>query len=68
MLGNANFALLLSTAIALLLLIKQRQPSLVELSKTIELALMSAGVIILITAAGTAFGAMLESRQHWPGD
>ncbi len=66
MLGNANFALLLSTAIALLLLVKQRRPSLVKLSKTIELALMSAGVIILITAAGTAFGAMLKVADIGP--
>jgi H+/gluconate symporter-like permease len=66
MLGNANFALLISTAIAILLLVRQRKPSLTELSQTIELALMSAGVIILITAAGTAFGAMLKVAQIGP--
>jgi H+/gluconate symporter-like permease len=66
MMGNANFALLISAAIAILLLVKQRKPSLTELSLTIELSLMSAGVIILITAAGTAFGAMLKVAQIGP--
>jgi H+/gluconate symporter-like permease len=66
MMGNANFALLISAAIAILLLVKQRKPSLTELSQTIELSLMSAGVIILITAAGTAFGAMLKVAQIGP--
>lgn len=65
-LGNANFALLISTAIAIVLLLNQRRPTLTELSKTIEVALMSAGVIILITAAGTAFGAMLKVAEIGP--
>ncbi len=64
--GNPNLALMLSAAIALVLLIKQRKPSLPELAKTVELSLMSAGVIILITAAGVAFGEMLKAAQIGP--
>lgn len=58
--GNANFALFLSTIIALYLLFRQSHVTLESLSKTTELALMSGGTIILITAAGGAFGAMLK--------
>ena len=59
-LGNPNFALLLSAAAALGLLAKQRRPSRAEVSRLVETSLMSAGVIILITCAGSAFGAMLK--------
>ncbi|WP_417851018.1 GntP family permease [Thalassoglobus sp.] len=58
--GNANFALLISTLVAMGLVFSTRKPTLVEMSKTVELALMSGGVIILITAAGGAFGDMLK--------
>ena len=59
-LGNPNLALLLSAAIAMLTLVLQRGLTLKELAQTTETALMSGGVIILITAAGGAFGAMLR--------
>jgi len=62
-LGNANLAMLLSAAIALYVLWRQRRPSRVELAKIVETSLMSAGVIILITSAGGAFGAMLKQAQ-----
>lgn len=58
--GNANFALLLSTLVAMGLVFSIKKTTLVEMSKTVELALMSGGVIILITAAGGAFGDMLK--------
>ncbi|MBT5020514.1 MAG: gluconate permease [Planctomicrobium sp.] len=58
--GNANLALLFSTIIAMWLVFQQKQPTLKAMSETVELALMSGGVIILITAAGGAFGAMLK--------
>ncbi len=58
--GNANFALLISTIIAMWLVFQQKQPTLKAMSETVELALMSGGIIILITAAGGAFGAMLK--------
>ena len=60
LIGNPNFALLLSAAVGMFILIRQRKPSRDELSKLIEQSLMSAGVIILITAGGGAFGAMLR--------
>ena len=60
LLGNPNLALLLSAAIAMFLLVRQRGLTLRELGKTTETALMSGGVIILITAAGGAFGKMLR--------
>ena len=58
--GNANFALLLSTLVAMGLVFSIQKPTLTAMSKTVELALMSGGVIILITAAGGAFGDMLK--------
>ena len=61
LLGNANFALLLSTAIAMLTLLHSRRLTLTQLGKATEDALMSGGIIILITAGGGAFGAMLRT-------
>jgi len=59
-LGNANMALFISAAIAMFVLVRGRKLSLPELGKTTEVALMSGGAIILITAGGGAFGAMLR--------
>lgn len=59
LLGNANLALMLGAAAALWVLARQRQLSLVQLSGTLETAVTSAGMIILITGAGGAFGGML---------
>ena len=61
--GNANLALLLSAIIALVTLVRQRGLTLKEMGVTVEEALMSGGVIILITAAGGAFGAMLQKAE-----
>ena len=61
--GNANFALLLSAAIAIVTLVRQRQLSRAEMAAAVETALMSGGVIILITSAGGAFGDMLKVAQ-----
>ena len=57
--GNANFALIVSAVFALLLLKKQRNLSLAQLAEKVEKALLNGGLIILITAAGGAFGKML---------
>lgn len=65
-LGNANFALLLSTIIAMVTLVKQRSLSRSDLALSVESALMSGGVIILITAGGAAFGGMLAAAQIGP--
>ena len=60
-LGDPNLALGLATVAALWVYVRQRRPSRAEVAEAVEEALMSAGVIILITAAGGAFGAMLRA-------
>ena len=62
-LGDANLSLLVSAVVAMGLLVRQRGLTLAELGKATEDALMSGGVIILITAAGGAFGAMLAEAK-----
>lgn len=64
--GNANLALLISTIIALWILAVQRNLSRTEMAKVVETSLMSGGVIILITAGGGAFGAMLAAAEVGP--
>ena len=65
-LGNANFALLLSAIVALWLYVARVKPTRDQTAAMIEEALMSGGVIILITAAGGAFGAMLGAAEIAP--
>ncbi|MBP7053297.1 MAG: gluconate permease [Phycisphaerae bacterium] len=65
-LGNPNLAMAVSAAIALYVLWRQRKPGRDGLAKAIETSLMSAGVIILITSAGGAFGAMLKEARIGP--
>lgn len=62
-LGNPNIALLIASAMALLLYLQQCRPEPAKLAHTLEKTLMGAGVIILITSAGGAFGAMLKEAQ-----
>ena len=62
-LGDANFAMLVSAAFALALLVRQRGPKREELKSIVESSLMSGGMIILITSAGGAFGEMLKTAQ-----
>ena len=57
--GDANFALLVSAAVSLLVLARHKRYNLKQLAGTVERGFGSAGLIILITAAGGAFGAML---------
>lgn len=64
--GNANFAMLISAAAALVVLRGQRNLSRQELAGMVENSLMSGGIIILITSAGGAFGAMLKEAQIGP--
>jgi GntP family gluconate:H+ symporter len=59
-LGHRDSALLLAAAVAMFVLVRQRKLSFKELASRSETALMSGGMIILITAAGGAFGAMLR--------
>jgi GntP family gluconate:H+ symporter len=65
-LGDVNLAMLISTAIAMWTLKSKRGLTNVELAKVVEVSLMSGGIIILITAAGGAFGAMLKAAQIGP--
>lgn len=58
--GDKQMALVLSAAIAMLLLVRRRHESWRELMNSMQEALASAGMIILITSAGGAFGAMLQ--------
>ncbi len=59
-LGHRDSALVLAAAVAMFVLVRQRKLSFKELAARSETALMSGGMIILITAAGGAFGAMLR--------
>ncbi len=60
-LGNKNIALLLGTAIALWVLARQRNLTFAGLGELLGKPVETAGVIIIITAAGGAFGAMLRN-------
>ena len=64
--GNRNVAMLIGTAIALWLLARQKKMGIRQLGDTMGPPLEMAGVIILITAAGGAFGAMI--RHSGVGD
>ncbi len=59
-LGNPNIALLLAALFALGLCATHARDSRAQLADLMENALGSAGLIILITAAGGAFGTMLQ--------
>ncbi len=59
-LGNKNIALAIATAIAMGTLVWKKRTSLKELAASIQSALASGGVIILITAGGGAFGGVLQ--------
>jgi len=65
-LGDVNLAILISAAIAMLMLKSKRALTNAQLAKVVEASLMSGGMIILITAAGGAFGAMLKTAQIGP--
>ena len=62
-LGNPNLALILAAATALWLLASHKHMGLRELAKPTEEAIKSAGLIILITAGGGAFGRMLVRAE-----
>lgn len=64
--GNPNIALAISAAIALGMLAIQNDSTKVKLSKAVQNALASGGIIILITSAGGAFGAILQQTGIGP--
>ena len=59
-LGNKNIALVVSAAIALAMLVKYTKGDRKRIQDAVQSALSSAGLIILITAAGGAFGGVLQ--------
>ena len=59
-LGDKNIALVISGIIAMLMLAWQKRSSWKALAEPMQAALASGGVIILITAAGGAFGSVLQ--------
>ena len=69
--GNKNVALILGALISLILLARQRRLSFADVSRMTGPPLETAGVIILITAAGGAFGFMLtqagvgQALEQW---
>lgn len=62
-LGNPSVALSIAALIAIATLIWAKGRSLIALAGDIEEAVTSAGLIVLITAAGGAFGAMLQKAR-----
>jgi GntP family gluconate:H+ symporter len=59
--GNRNIALLIGAALAMIILVRQRQLTLARLGTLVGPAMEVAGAIILITSAGGAFGGMLRN-------
>ena len=59
LLGDPNIALILSAAVSVWLLAVSKGLSFQQLVKPVEQALLAAGLIILITSSGGAFGGML---------
>ncbi len=61
--GDKNIALILSAAVALVLLAIQKRGDKQALFDSVQSALTSGGVVILITAAGASFGTMLQQTN-----
>jgi len=61
--GDPSFALSLAASIALWVYVRHVRPNRGEMSSMVDGAISSAGVIILITSAGGAFGGMLKEAQ-----
>ncbi len=61
--GNSNFAMVLAALVAVFLCYSVQGHSLKKLADHVEDALLSGGVIILITAAGGAFGGLLAMTE-----
>ncbi len=62
-LGNPNMAMIFAALFSIYLCWKVQGHSLTDLADHVEEALLSGGVIILITSAGGAFGALLAMTQ-----
>jgi GntP family gluconate:H+ symporter len=64
--GHPVLALLLSAAFAMWLYARRRRPTRRQLAELVERALMGSGIVILIVAAGGAFGASLQATGIGP--
>lgn len=62
-LAEKNLALLISAMVAVLMLIRTKRPGKEALAKALQEAVSSAGTIILVTAAGGAFGRMMRQAS-----
>ncbi|MCA8986985.1 MAG: GntP family permease [Planctomycetaceae bacterium] len=58
--GNKNIAMAISATLGIIMLVQQKKSDLNDLATSMQAALASGGVIILITAAGGAFGKALQ--------
>ena len=61
--GDKNIALIISAAVALGLLALQKRGDKQALADSVQAALASGGVVILITAAGASFGTVLQQTN-----
>jgi GntP family gluconate:H+ symporter len=59
--GNRNIALIIGAAIAMWVLMRQRKLGFAAVEEMMGPALATAGIVILITSAGGAFGLMLRN-------
>lgn len=62
-LGDKNIALILAAGAAVWLLIRSKRSAGGGVKEAVQTALSSGGIIILITAAGSAFGAVLKDTN-----
>jgi GntP family gluconate:H+ symporter len=62
-LGEKNLALTIAAVVSMYLLVRYRKASFQQLADSSQAALSSAGTVILITAAGGAFGAALAQTD-----
>lgn len=62
-LSEKNLALLISAAFAVVMYVRAKSPSRDQLSESLQHAISSAGPIILVTAAGGAFGRMMRQTS-----
>jgi GntP family gluconate:H+ symporter len=63
LLGDPRFALMIAAAASMTVLLAVRKLSFQELSHRVETAILSAGMIVLITSAGGTFGVMLRNAK-----
>ncbi|MEZ6132187.1 MAG: GntP family permease [Planctomycetaceae bacterium] len=62
-LGEKNLALMIAAVFAVLMYVRLKRPSRDVLAKSLQEAVSSAGTIILVTAAGGAFGKMMRQAS-----